>query len=83
MQPIVLSKGPQTRSFNEDGKTVTDPHVWHSVTNVWVWANNIEAALIRATAEASAADAAKLFDQIKAEGMNVCFLEKYNDSRQF
>lgn len=33
--------------------------------------------------EVSAADAVKLIDQIKAEGMNVRFLEKHNDSKLF
>jgi zinc/manganese transport system substrate-binding protein len=48
VQPIVVSKGIKTHDFDEDGETVTDPHVWNSVTNVLVWVDNIEAALIQA-----------------------------------
>jgi zinc/manganese transport system substrate-binding protein len=47
-QPVTVSRGVKTRKMEEDGKTVTDPHVWNSPVNVKVWVKNIEAALIKA-----------------------------------
>lgn len=133
--------------MEEDGKTVTDPHVWNSPVNVKVWVSNIEKALAAADpadaadfrsnavkyskeldalnayaksvietvpkdrrkiltshdafgyfgreygvqflspiglsteTEASAADVAKLIDQIKAEKVKTYFFENSNDSR--
>lgn len=49
--PIVASEGVKTRTMDEDGKMVTDPHVWNSPVNVLVWVDNIEKALIAADAE--------------------------------
>ncbi|MET0172702.1 MAG: metal ABC transporter substrate-binding protein [Agrobacterium vaccinii] len=43
--PVTVSQGIQTREMDEDGKTVTDPHVWNSPVNVKVWVENIETAL--------------------------------------
>lgn len=146
-KPVTVSKGIKTRRMEEDGKTVTDPHVWNSPVNVLIWVNNIEKALaaadpedserFRANAEnyrkklvaldayahskldivpeakrkvltshdafgyfgreykvrflspvglsteteASAADVAKLIDQIKAEGVKVYFFENSNDAK--
>ena len=146
-KPVVASEGIKTREMEEDGKEVTDPHVWNSPVNVQVWVNNIEKALaaadpedaehFRANAasyrkklveldayahakldavpddkrkvltshdafgyfgreykvkflspvglstetEASAADVAKLIDQIKAEGVKVYFFENSNDPK--
>ena len=146
-KPIVAYVGIKTREMEEDGKTVTDPHVWNSPVNVQIWVNNIEKALaaadpedaehFRANAEsyrkklvgldtyahskldavpddkrkvltshdafgyfgreykvkflspvglsteteASAADVAKLIDQIKAEGVKVYFFENSNDPK--
>jgi zinc/manganese transport system substrate-binding protein len=146
-KPVVASDGIKTREMEEDGKTITDPHVWNSPVNVLVWVDNIEKALIaadpadsghfRANAasfreklkgldayahskldpvpddkrkvltshdafgyfgrqyrvkflspiglstetEASAADVAKLIDQIKAEGVKVYFFENSNDPK--
>ncbi|MCJ9753167.1 zinc ABC transporter substrate-binding protein [Neorhizobium sp. BETTINA12A] len=146
-KPIVVSQGVNTRTMDEDGKTVTDPHVWNSPVNVKVWVANIEKALSEADAadagafkanaeaylqkldamnayahskfdavpadrrkvltshdafgyfgreynvsfraplglstetEASAADVAKLIEQIKAEGVKTYFLENSNDPR--
>jgi zinc/manganese transport system substrate-binding protein len=53
-KPFVVSKGIKTRTMEEDGKIVTDPHVWNSPVNVKVWVANIEQAL----ASADPADAA-------------------------
>jgi zinc/manganese transport system substrate-binding protein len=53
-KPVVASEGVNTRTMEEDGKTVTDPHVWNSPVNVKVWVANIEKAL----SEADPADAA-------------------------
>lgn len=146
-KPVVVSQGVNTRTMDEDGKTVTDPHVWNSPVNVKVWVANIEKALSEADAadagafkanaeaylqkldamnayahskfdavpadrrkvltshdafgyfgreynvsflaplglstetEASAADVAKLIEQIKAEGVKTYFLENSNDPR--
>ena len=46
--PVTVSEGIKTRSMEEDGKTVTDPHVWNSPVNVKVWVENIETALAAA-----------------------------------
>jgi zinc/manganese transport system substrate-binding protein len=43
--PVTVSEGINTRTMEEDGKTVTDPHVWNSPVNVKVWVANIEKAL--------------------------------------
>lgn len=146
-KPIVVSEGINTRTMEEDGKTVTDPHVWNSPVNVMVWVDNIEKALAAADpedaatfkqnaesyrkqlksldayahekldpvpddkrkiltshdafgyfgreykvkflapigfsteTEASAADVAKLIDQIKAENVKVYFFENSNDPK--
>ena len=53
--PVVVSDGINTRTMVDDGKTVTDPHVWNSPVNVKVWVANIEKAL-------SAADPADAAD---------------------
>jgi len=44
-KPTVASEGIKTREMEEDGKTVTDPHVWNSPVNVMLWVANIEKAL--------------------------------------
>ncbi len=43
--PVVASEGINTRTMVDDGKTVTDPHVWNSPVNVKIWVANIEKAL--------------------------------------
>lgn len=43
--PVTVSDGIKTREMDEDGKTVTDPHVWNSPLNVKIWVKNIETAL--------------------------------------
>lgn len=53
-KPVVVSDGIKFRTMDEDGQTVTDPHVWNSPVNVKVWVANIEQAL----AKAASADAA-------------------------
>lgn len=146
-KPVVVSEGINTRTMEEDGKTVTDPHVWNSPVNVKIWVANIEKALAAADpadakafeanakaytakldalntyahtkldpipeserkiltshdafgylgreykvkflsplglsteTEASAADVAKLIDQIKAEHIKTYFFENSNDPR--
>jgi zinc/manganese transport system substrate-binding protein len=50
-KPVVASAGIKTRKMEEDGKTVTDPHVWNSAANVVVWVVNVEKALIAADPE--------------------------------
>lgn len=53
-QPVMVSKGIKTRTMDEDGKTITDPHVWNSPVNVEVWVGNIEKALAAADPEDAA-----------------------------
>lgn len=55
--PVTVSEGINTRTMEEDGKTVTDPHVWNSPVNVKVWVANIEKAL--SAADPADADAFK------------------------
>ncbi|MBP2547727.1 zinc/manganese transport system substrate-binding protein [Neorhizobium galegae] len=146
-KPVTVSEGINTRTMEEDGKTVTDPHVWNSPVNVKIWVTNIEKALsaadpadaatfkanaeaytkkldtldayarekfakipedrrkvltshdafgyfgreykvtflsplgVSTETEASAADVAKLIDQIKAEHVKTYFFENSNDPR--
>jgi len=146
-KPIVVSTGITTRTMEDDGKTVTDPHVWNSPVNVKIWVANIAKALeaadpadaadfkanaakyskelddlnayaksvietvpkdrrkvltshdalgyfgreygvtflsplgVSTETEASAADVAKLIDQIKAEKVKLYFFENSNDPR--
>lgn len=146
-KPVVVSRGVKTHVMQEDGKRVTDPHVWNDPANVRIWVSHITEALVaadpedadafRANAtrydrtlkeldayahgkldgiakrdrkvltshdafgylgaaygvtflsplgvstetEASAADVAKLIDQIKREKVTVYFLENSNDPR--
>jgi len=145
--PVTASEGINTRTMEEDGKTVTDPHVWNSPVNVKIWVANIEKALssadpadaaafkanaerytktldeldayahkkfdgvaddhrkvltshdafgyfgreykvsflaplgVSTETEASAADVAKLIEQIKAEHVKTYFFENSNDPR--
>ncbi len=44
-QPVVLSNGIKTRSMEEDGKQITDPHAWNSAANGVVYVRNIISAL--------------------------------------
>lgn len=44
-KPVTVSGGIKTHTMEEDGKTVTDPHVWNDPLNVKVWVQNIEEAL--------------------------------------
>jgi zinc/manganese transport system substrate-binding protein len=146
-KPVIASTGIKTHTFEDDGKTITDPHVWNSVPNAMIWVANIEKALAKADpddaadfktnaarytkelqdlnayvhskidavpndkrkvltshdafgyygkeygltflsplgvsteTEASAADVAKLIDQIKIEHVSVYFFENSNDPR--
>lgn len=48
---VIASKGIKTHTMEEDGETVTDPHVWNSVPNAKIWVKNIEAALVKADPE--------------------------------
>lgn len=54
-KPVVVSTSIKTHKFEDDGKTVTDPHVWNSVPNVLIWVDNIEKALTKADPEDAAA----------------------------
>lgn len=65
-KPVIVSKGIKTHEMEEDGETITDPHVWNSVPNVLVWVDNIEAALIKADPE-DTADIKKSADAYRAK----------------
>ncbi|MDH6268508.1 zinc/manganese transport system substrate-binding protein [Rhizobium sp. SG_E_25_P2] len=68
-KPVTVSQGVKTRKMEEDGQTVTDPHVWNSPVNVKVWVKNIETALIKADpadAEAYKANARAYLDKLDA-----------------
>lgn len=45
---VVASRGVATRSMEEEGKTVTDPHAWNSMRNGVIYATNVMNALIKA-----------------------------------
>ncbi|MCT4711540.1 metal ABC transporter substrate-binding protein [Enterobacteriaceae bacterium H11S18] len=45
---VVASRGVDTRSMEEDGKTITDPHAWNSAENGAIYASNIMKAFIAA-----------------------------------
>ncbi|MGV8918331.1 MAG: metal ABC transporter substrate-binding protein [Pseudomonas sp.] len=47
-KPVVLSNGIKTRSMEEDGKTITDPHAWNSAANGVIYVRNIITALKKA-----------------------------------
>ncbi|WP_409276893.1 metal ABC transporter substrate-binding protein [Pseudomonas defluvii] len=47
-KPVVLSDGIKTRSMEEDGKRITDPHAWNSAANGIVYVRNIITALQKA-----------------------------------
>jgi len=47
-EPVVASRGVSTRSMEEEGKTVTDPHAWNSMYNGVIYATNVMNALIKA-----------------------------------
>jgi zinc/manganese transport system substrate-binding protein len=53
-KPVIASEGIKTRTMDEDGKTITDPHVWNSPVNIEVWVGNIEKALAAADPEDAA-----------------------------
>jgi len=53
--PVVASEGVSTRKMEEDGKTITDPHVWNDPSNGIVWTRNIVKALSAADPEDAAA----------------------------
>jgi len=45
---LVASRGIATRTMEEEGKTVTDPHAWNSMHNGVIYAANVMNALIKA-----------------------------------
>lgn len=47
-KPVVASRGVSTRSMEEEGKTVTDPHAWNSMHNGVIYATNVMNTLIKA-----------------------------------
>lgn len=53
-KPIIVSTGVKTHDFIDDGRKITDPHVWNSAPNVQIWVKNIEKALTRIDPEDAA-----------------------------
>ena len=51
---VVVSQGTTTLTMSEDGRSVTDPHIWQDPANVKVMISNITAALIKADPTGSA-----------------------------
>ncbi len=45
---VVASNGIKSRTMQEDGKTITDPHAWNSAKNGEIYAKNVMNALIAA-----------------------------------
>ena len=65
----VASDGIETRKMDDDGKTITDPHVWNDPKNGIVWARNIAKVLSAADPEDAAdfnANADKLVADLTA-----------------
>lgn len=50
-QPVIASTGVTTRTLEEDGKNITDPHAWNNLQNGVIYATNIMNALIKADPE--------------------------------
>ncbi len=76
-KPVVASTGVSTRKMEEDGKTVTDPHVWNSPVNVEIWVKNIE----KAYAAADPEDAVKFKANADAYTKTLQGLDKYARDR--
>lgn len=72
-KPVTVSEGVKTRTMDEDGKTVTDPHVWNSPVNVKIWVANIEKAL----SAADPADAASFKANAEAYTKKLDALDAY------
>ncbi|KRB49979.1 metal ABC transporter substrate-binding protein [Rhizobium sp. Root708] len=72
-KPVVASDGVTLRTMEEDGKTITDPHIWNSPVNVKVWVANIAKAL----ASADPADATAFESNAKAYGEKLDALDAY------
>ncbi len=67
--PVVLSTGIKTRSMEEDGQQITDPHAWNSAANGVVYVRNIVAALKKADPADAAnfqANGDRYIDQLQA-----------------
>jgi zinc/manganese transport system substrate-binding protein len=45
---VVASAGVQSRTMDEDGETIIDPHAWQDLNNGWLYARNIAAGLAAA-----------------------------------
>jgi zinc/manganese transport system substrate-binding protein len=48
---VVASDGVQSRTMEEDGETITDPHAWQDLSNGLIYVDNIEKGLCAADAE--------------------------------
>ncbi|WP_407316360.1 metal ABC transporter substrate-binding protein [Pseudomonas sp. nanlin1] len=67
--PVVLSEGVKTRTMEEDGQQIVDPHAWNSAANGQVYVRNIIAALSQADpggASVYQANGARYLKQLQA-----------------
>ena len=48
---VTASDGVQSRTMDEDGETITDPHAWQDLSNGLIYVDNIEKGLCAADAE--------------------------------
>lgn len=68
-EPVVLSNGIKTRSMEEDGQRITDPHAWNSAANAVIYVRNIVTALEKADPEGASvykANGERYTEQLKA-----------------
>ncbi|RPE03602.1 metal ABC transporter substrate-binding protein [Candidatus Pantoea deserta] len=68
-ETVVASRGVATRSMEEEGKTITDPHAWNSMQNGVIYATNVMNALINADpqdADAIRRSGARYIQQLQA-----------------
>lgn len=54
-QVVVASNGVKTRTMEEDGSVITDPHAWNSMANGVIYARNISESLQKADPQDAAA----------------------------
>ncbi len=52
---VTVTNGIKTRTMDDEGKVVTDPHAWQSAANARIYAKNITTALIKALPAKAAA----------------------------
>lgn len=76
-KPVIVSDGIKTHKMVDDGKTVTDPHVWNAIPSVEIWVDNIAKALSAADPE----DAADFAANASAYKQKLTDLNSYTHSQ--